>query len=265
VTGPARRGRASRREGHIGNRTLDPWVGGRRAVAEAASAGLAAEVLVATSSRTTPGLRDALAAAGAAGVPVRTAARSELDRLAPDHQGIVARLRPVGVLSERDLSTWPFGDGDILVALDGITDPQNLGAAARAADAGGAVMLVSRVRRAAGISPAAIRASVGALLHLPHVRVANLPRALERLKDQRFIVIGLDEKAERTVYESPCPPGRVALVIGSEGEGLSRLTREACDELVTLPMSGRVSSLNASAALAAALFAYVLPGRQPGR
>jgi 23S rRNA (guanosine2251-2'-O)-methyltransferase len=89
--------------------------------------------------------------------------------------------------------------------------------------------------------------------------VANIPRALERLKDRGFTVVGLDETAERTVYDAPRPDGPVAMVLGSEGEGLSRLVRETCDDLIRLPMRGKVASLNASAALAAALFAYVVP------
>jgi len=111
-------------------------------------------------------------------------------------------------------------------------------------------------------SPAAVRASAGALLHLPQARVANIPRALDRLKDGGFFVVGLDAKADRTVYDDPCPAGRVAMVLGSEGRGLSRLVRETCDALVRLPMRGKVSSLNASASLAAALYAYVLPSRR---
>jgi 23S rRNA (guanosine2251-2'-O)-methyltransferase len=91
--------------------------------------------------------------------------------------------------------------------------------------------------------------------------VANIARALERLKDAGFTVVGLDERAERTVFDEEPPEGRVAVVLGSEGEGLGRLTREACDLLVRLPMRGRVGSLNASASLAAALYAFVLPRR----
>jgi 23S rRNA (guanosine2251-2'-O)-methyltransferase len=106
-----------------------------------------------------------------------------------------------------------------------------------------------------------VRASAGALLHLPHARVANIGRALERLKDLGFTVIGLDGDAPGTIYDEPCPTGRLALVLGSEGEGMARLTRERCDVLVSIPMRGRVDSLNASASLAAALFAYVLPAR----
>ena len=235
-------------------------VPGRRAALEAIRAGIAHEVLVAGR---TAALRDVLGAAQAVGVPVREVPRAELDALAPDHHGVVARVGARDPLGERDLATWPYGEEDVVVVLDGIEDPQNLGAAARSAEAAGAAMLVTRIRRAAGVTPAAVRSSAGALLHLPHARVANIARALERLKDVGFTVVGLDERAGRTVYEEPCPPGRLAIVVGSEGAGLSRLVREACDLLVSLPMLGRVSSLNASASLAAVLYGYVLPSR-PG-
>jgi 23S rRNA (guanosine2251-2'-O)-methyltransferase len=165
-------------------------------------------------------------------------------------------------LGERELGSYPFDDDALVVVLDGITDPQNFGAAARSAEAAGGSMLVTRVRRAADVSPAAIRASAGALLHLPHARVANIPRALDRLQGVGFTVVGLDGDASTTIFDDPCPDGRVALVVGSEGEGMSRLVRERCDVLVSLPMRGRVGSLNASASLAAALYGYVLPSRR---
>jgi 23S rRNA (guanosine2251-2'-O)-methyltransferase len=164
-------------------------------------------------------------------------------------------------LSEGDLAHRAYAQDAIVVALDGVTDPQNLGAAARSAEAAGAVLLVTRQRRAAPVTPAAVRASAGALLHLPLARVANIPRALERLQELGFWVVGLDEEADATIYEGTPPNGRIALVIGDEGRGLSRLARERCDELRSLPMGGRVASLNASAALAAALFGFVLPAR----
>ncbi|MGQ0669074.1 MAG: 23S rRNA (guanosine(2251)-2'-O)-methyltransferase RlmB [Actinomycetota bacterium] len=239
-----------------------PVVAGRRAVAEAISSGRAREILVAQAPRAAVGLRDVLSAAERAGIPIRSVPRRELDALASDHQGVAARTGHVRELSERDLSSWPFAADDVVVALDGITDPQNLGAAARSAEAAGVAMLVSRIRRAAPVTPAAVRASAGALLHLPHARVANIARALDRLKDAGFFVVGLDERASASVYEEGCPSGRVAVVVGSEGEGMSRLVRESCDALVSLPMRGRVASLNASVSLAAVLYAYVLPSRR---
>ena len=240
----------------------DELVTGRRAVVEALRAGQVREVLVATGARDTQGLRAVREAARAAKVPVRATDRGELDRMAADHRGVVART--VGgradrrQLGERDLATLPFAPDALVVVLDGITDPQNLGAAARTAEAAGAAALVTRSRRAAGVTPAALRASAGALEHLPHAVVANIARALGRLQDAGFSVIGLDDAAPASILDGSCPQGRVAVVVGSEGEGMSRLVRERCDLLVALPVKGRVGSLNASAALAAALYGFVL-------
>lgn len=236
-------------------------VAGRRAALEAVRSGRASEVLVAAGSRATPGLRELLAAVQEAGVRLREVPRAELDRVASDHHGVVTRVTVARELSERELATWPFGEDALVVVLDGVTDPQNLGAAARSAEAAGAAMLVTRVRRSAAVTPAAVRASSGALLHLPHARVANVAKAIGRLQDAGFFVVGLDGQAPITVYDEPCPAGRVALVLGGEGQGLSRLVRGSCDALVALPMAGRVASLNASAALAAVLYAYVVPSR----
>ncbi len=236
---------------------------GRRAVIEAIRADSVSEVLVARGSRQSAGIREVLEAAELARVPVRERARNELDAIATDHRGVVARTREVALaFGERDLTTFAFDDDAVVVVLDGVEDPQNLGAAARSAEAAGAAVLVTRVHRAAPISTAAIHASAGALSHLPVARVANIARAIGRLRDIGFTVIGLDGEAEVTIRDKPCPTGRVALVVGSEGSGLSRLVRERCDLLVALPMLGRVASLNASASLAAALYAYVLPTRR---
>ncbi|HXF37760.1 MAG TPA: RNA methyltransferase substrate-binding domain-containing protein, partial [Actinomycetota bacterium] len=119
---------------------------GRRAALEAIRSGLAHEVLVARSARSTPGLRAVLEAAAASGVPVRSVARGALDRLASDHHGVVARVRRPRELDERALATRPWGPDDLVVALDGVADPRNLGAAARTAEAAGAAVLVTRTR-----------------------------------------------------------------------------------------------------------------------
>jgi 23S rRNA (guanosine2251-2'-O)-methyltransferase len=241
-------------------------VAGRRAVLEAIRSGIVREVLVAAGSKETQGLREIRVAARAGRVPVRATDRRELDRLAAEHRGVVARTTAAGAgghraLGERELATFPFGEDAIVVVLDGVTDPQNLGAAARTAEGAGAAALVTRTRRAADVTPSAVRASAGALLHLPHARVANIARAVGRLQDVGFTVVGLDADAPATIYDERCPGGRVAIVVGSEGEGIARLVRERCDVLVSLPLRGRIGSLNASASLAAALYGYVLPSR----
>jgi 23S rRNA (guanosine2251-2'-O)-methyltransferase len=250
-----------------------PWsrgrlVAGRRAVAEAIATGEAVEVLIARGARSTQGLDAVLGAADRGGVPVREVGRAELDGLARDHRGVVARLssddKMPTTLSERDLELTDWGDDAVVVVLDGIEDPQNLGAAARVAEAAGAAALVTRTHRGAPVTDAAIRASAGALLHLPHARVANISRAVERLQGAGFTVVGLDGAADRSIFDEPCPDGRVAIAVGSEGTGLSRLVRDRCDLLVALPTRGRVGSLNAAASLAAALYAYVLPRSSRG-
>ena len=232
-------------------------------MAEAIRSGRALELVVVDGSGSAPALRELVREARSAGVPVRFELESVLDRVAQGHRGAAVRVAGgAGALNERDLSTWSFGLEDIVVVLDGITDPQNLGAAARSAEAAGAAMLITRVHRGAGVTGAAVRASAGSLMHLPHARVANLSRAIERLKARGFVVLGLAGQAETSILDEPCPDGPVALVVGSEGKGLSRLVRERCDLLVRLPMRGRVGSLNASAALAAVLYAFVLPSRR---
>jgi len=260
-----RSGDGGKRTGkHPGNpapRATDAWLGGRRAVAEAVTAGVVLELVVARGSRSQP-VAELVDRAAARGVPVVERTTDELDRLTPDHQGVVARVALPRELGESDLRKFAFGSEAVVVVLDGVTDPQNLGAAARSAEAAGAAMLVCRERRAAPVTPAAVRASAGALLHLPVVRVTNLTRALQTLQQRGFTVVGLDEHGPGIVGRNPAPEGPIALVVGAEGTGISRLVREHCDLLVALPMQGKVQSLNASAALAAALFAYVLPSRR---
>ena len=219
---------------------------------------------MAGSAKATQGFRALLDAASAAQVPVRTVSRGELDALAPDHQGVVARIRKPGgaarirELTERDLAGLPFAEDAVVVLLDGITDPQNLGAAARSAEAAGAP-IVTRTRRAAEVSDAAVRASAGALLHLPHARVANIARAVERLQEAGFWAIGLDGSANSTIYDDPVPPA--AWRVSAARRRGSRVSSGSRDRVVALPMCGRFASLNASASLAAALYGYVLPSR----
>ncbi|HXF56874.1 MAG TPA: RNA methyltransferase [Actinomycetota bacterium] len=231
-------------------------------MAEAIRAGRARRVLLARGARSTRALRALLAEAEAAGLEPEVVDPAAIDALGlVDHQGAAALVRLPSELDERGLRSFPFPGDALVVALDGITDPQNFGACARAAEAAGATLLLTRERRAAPLSPAAVRASAGALLHLPVARVTNLRRALDELRDRGFVVVGLDHRAGRTVYDPP-PRGRpLVLVVGAEDVGLSRLVREGCEELVAIPMAGRTESLNASAALAVALFAYA---RRPG-
>ncbi|HYT78193.1 MAG TPA: 23S rRNA (guanosine(2251)-2'-O)-methyltransferase RlmB [Actinomycetota bacterium] len=234
-------------------------VGGRRPVAEAIRSGRATRVLIARGSRRSEGLRSVLGLAGQVGLAVEWVGPRAIESLGlRDHQGVAAIITPPRELELRGLASWVFEPDALVVVLDGIMDPQNFGACVRSAEAAGAAMLITRTRRAAPLSAAAVKASAGALLHLPVARVANISRALEDLKDRGFHVVGLDHRARSDIHEAPPPPRPLALVVGAEDVGLSRLVRESCDELIAIPMTGKTSSLNASAALAVALFGYAL-------
>lgn len=185
---------------------------------------------------------------------------AELGRLAgsPDHQGIVAEVEPYPYADAAALLEPPQA---LVVALDEIQDPQNLGAVARSAEAAGADGLVITSRRSASVTPAAVKASAGATEHLPIARVANLARWLALAKDAGAWVYGAEANAEAP-YAQTDLTGKVVLVLGSEGTGLRRLVAERCDALISIPVRGRVASLNVAAAAAALLFEAV---RQRGR
>ena len=226
-------------------------------MAEALRAGRARTVLLAVEVRSSAGVERLVADAARAGVSVTRVPRSELDALGLGvHQGVAAFVVPPPELGERALRAFAFEPDALVVVLDGVTDPHNLGACARSAEAAGAALLIVRDRRAAPVTPGAVKASAGALLHLPVARVPNLVRALGLLGDRGFTVVGLDPTGEDLRVADAGRP--LALVVGDEGSGLSRLVRERCDRLVAIPMFGRTASLNASAALAVGLFGYAL-------
>jgi 23S rRNA (guanosine2251-2'-O)-methyltransferase len=222
---------------------------GRRAVAESLRAGRVLQELVLAEDH------DQLAeSARAAGVPVRRAPRRELDRLARGvlHQGVVAVAPPFPYVPLADLT-----DADLVVVLDGVTDPQNLGAIARSAELAGAGGLVLRERRSAHVTAAAEKASAGAFSWLPVAVVPNIARALSELQAGGLWTVGLDASGQCDLWSSSLLDGRVALVVGAEGAGLSRLVAQRVDTLVKVPTPGRIGSLNASAAAAIALFEIV--------
>lgn len=183
------------------------------------------------------------------GVPTRYGDHRALERLAgPDHQGAVARLAARGYLPEEEALTGPRGNR-LLFVLDEVSDPHNLGAVIRVADGAGARVVLPE-RGSAPLSETVERISAGALERVPVVRVGNLRRFLDGLKEEGFRVIGLDPSGE-IVYGIDLT-GDLALVVGAEGKGLRRLVREGCDLLARLPMKGAVASLNVSTATAAA-------------
>jgi 23S rRNA (guanosine2251-2'-O)-methyltransferase len=149
-------------------------------------------------------------------------------------------------------------ESGLLVLLDGVEDPQNLGAIIRTAEAAGCIGVVIPSRRSAQITASVVRASAGAALHLPVAQPVNLVAAMQKARDAGFWAIGLDHTAER-ILEPAQPGGRTALIVGGEGRGLARLVRDSCDELARIPMAGSVESLNASAATAVAIYRLLGP------
>lgn len=207
------------------------------------------------------------------GIPVRFEDRVQLDRAAGGerHQGVVGIAASRTTVDIEDLLSVDGKTGEqaaspeqLLVLLDGIEDPHNLGAIARTALAAGADGVVIPERRAAGLTETVERVSAGALAHLPVVRVKNLARVMEQLKEAGFWLVGLDEHAPK-LYSDIDYKGRVAIVMGSEGTGLHELIRKNCDFLVSIPTTGPVRSLNVSVAAGVVLFEAVRQRKQAAR
>lgn len=197
--------------------------------------------------------------AAADGIEIRRLRRKEMDARSERgaHQGVMAEAKPFAFSPiERVISEVQGAERALVIALDHVTDPGNLGAIARTAEVVGAAALVVTSKRSAGITPAAWKSAAGALAHVPIVQEANLVHALERLKDAGFWVAGASEVAEQTVWQAPLE-GRLVLVMGSEGKGLARLTKERCDFLVRLPQAGKVGSLNVAQATTAIAYEWL--------
>lgn len=207
-----------------------------------------------------------VAACRQAGIRVRQETRDQLSQVAgsPAHQGVVAMVRPKGLLTIEDLfEPVQAGQSRLVLALDGVEDPQNLGALLRVADGAGVDGVVMTERRSAPLSAVAVKASAGASEHLRIARVVNLVRSLEELKERNLWIIGLDERGT-TSYDQFDFSGDCVLVLGREGAGLHDLVRRTCDHLLRIPMAGGVSSLNVSAAGAVVLYEAARQRRAAG-
>jgi 23S rRNA (guanosine2251-2'-O)-methyltransferase len=190
-------------------------------------------------------------------VPIDRARRAELDRLSDGatHQGIVVEVRGAASMQLGDFEDLVVqrGRGVRLLILDGVEDPRNLGACLRTADAAGVDAVVVPRAHSAPLSAAAIKAATGAAETVPLVHAPNLARALTWLKEAGVWIVGADSEAGRSLYAAKLAPP-IAIVLGGEGRGLRRLTRDTCDELVAIPMAGTVASLNVSVAAGVVLF-----------
>jgi 23S rRNA (guanosine2251-2'-O)-methyltransferase len=233
------------------------WLTGFHAVEEALAAGRALDRIVIARGRHGERVEAVVQLARSKSVPVRFEDRLQIDRLVGtrEHQGIAALAAAKPALELEDLLAAKTPQG-LLVLLDGIEDPHNLGAIVRTALAAGANGVIIPERRAVGLTDTVERASAGALAHLPVARVKNLVRAMEEMKDAGYWLIGLDERAEKKYTEADFS-GQVGIVLGSEGEGLHELTRKRCDFLVSIPTSGPVRALNVSVAAGVVLFEVV--------
>lgn len=232
-------------------------VEGRRAVEEALDCGVPVlrALVAAAQGPEDPSLVRLVARVSEQGIPVERVPRGALDSISSHgaHQGIVLEVKPYSYATiERVIEAAGTGPA-LVVVLDHVTDEGNFGAIVRSAEVVGAAGVVIAKARAARVGVGAYKTSAGAVMHVPIAQVSNLPAALEALKAAGFWVGGATEHAEQNVWEAPLE-GRVALVMGSEGEGISRLVRDGCDFECRLPQRGRVESLNV--AQAATVMAY---------
>jgi 23S rRNA (guanosine2251-2'-O)-methyltransferase len=197
------------------------------------------------------------------GVPVRFVDRAELDRMAGNnaHQGVVAVTSAKQYNDLDDVIAAKRGEQSLIVVLDGVEDPHNLGAILRTADAAGANGIVIPERRAAGVTGAVAKASAGASEHLPIAKVTNIARTLEELKSKNVWTVGLDERGPQP-YDSIDYKMDCAIVLGAEGKGLHDLVARKCDFLVSIPMLGKVPSLNVSVAAGVVLYEIVRQRRK---
>ncbi|MEO8368257.1 MAG: 23S rRNA (guanosine(2251)-2'-O)-methyltransferase RlmB [Candidatus Solibacter sp.] len=221
-------------------------------VAEALRAGSPIERVVIAQGAGGPRLQEIIDLARRAGVPVRFEPRGAIDKLANTsaHQGVIA----LGAARKyADLES--VAGSELLVVLDGVEDPHNLGAIVRTAHAAGAGAIIIPERRAVGVTDVVAKAAAGALEHLPIVRVTNINRTLEELKGQGMWIYGLDERGADS-YDKVDYASRSVLVLGGEGGGLHEQVRKSCDVLVRIPMAGKISSLNVSVATGVVLFEW---------
>lgn len=210
-------------------------------------------------------LAQVIAIAKDRGIPVSTVDRRKLDGMVggENHQGIVASPAEESFVDLEEIQERIRGKGEnrFLILLDGLEDPHNVGAVLRTAEAAGAQGLVITKHRSVGLTGGVAKAAAGALSRVPVARVVNLVQAMEQLQQDGFWIIGADQRGEQR-YTQAKLTGPVAIVVGAEGKGLSRLVRERCDLVVRIPMDGETSSLNASVAAALLMYEVV---RQRGR
>lgn len=233
------------------------WVVGRNPVYEAMAAGMPVkQVYLAEGAERDDRLRDILKFSAENSVPLMQVTRQELDRVTGGlvHQGVALQLPSYDYAIPEDLFADGVDENAVIVACDGITDPRNLGAIIRSAAAFGATGVVIPERRSASMTAAAWKTSAGAAARIPVAMAGNLNRALEQATKMGYTIVGLAGEGDAQIGGVPGADGPLVIVVGSEDEGLSRLVREHCDALVSIPIASEVESLNASVAASIALY-----------
>ncbi|WP_413249962.1 23S rRNA (guanosine(2251)-2'-O)-methyltransferase RlmB [Sinomonas flava] len=243
----------------------EEMVTGRNSVVEALRAGVPAKALyVAVRIEMDDRVREAMKLAAEAGIPLMESQKPELDRMTDDaiHQGLVLQVPPYEYpdafeLAEQTYEKWRRGhipNAPLFVALDGITDPRNLGAIIRSVSAFSGHGVIVPERRSVGVTAAAWKTSAGAAVRVPVAKAPNLNTVLRQMKEMGIFVLGLDGGGDVALPGLALATEPVCLVVGSEGKGLSRLTRELCDQIVSIPIDSDMESLNAGMAVAISLY-----------
>lgn len=261
---------------------MDDYIVGRNAVREALRSGRSIQRLLVSEEARQGSILEILAIAKEQGIEIRRVPEKQMSKYAGQvpHQGVAALLAGVTFQDlDEVLAAWAGkpegnaavispetagaenssrqpGKAPLLVLTDGVEDPHNMGAIIRTAECAGATAVLIPKRHNAPINTTVAKTSAGAIEFVPLVQVGNVAQAIKRLKEQGFWVLGADMKGEQTMYEADLT-APIVLVIGNEGKGLSRLTKELCDVLVTIPMYGQLNSLNASVAAALLLYEAV--------
>lgn len=227
---------------------------GRNPIREALRSGRTMEKLLVMKGDLSSSAREIVSMAREQGVVVQEVEKNRLDQVYPNHQGLLAYVSCAKYSTLEDVfsAANEKGEAPFIIILDGITDPHNLGAIIRSAECAGAHGVIIPERRAAGLNPACVKAAEGAIEHIAVVRVQNLPRTIEELKERGVWVYASDMNGEN-VYTADLT-GAIAIVIGAEGDGVSRLVEEKCDKVLSIPMYGHINSLNASVAAGIMLF-----------
>ena len=229
---------------------------GRNPIREALRAGRPMEKLLVMKGDISSAAREIVRMAKDAGVIVQEVEKNRLDAVYPNHQGLLAYVSSAEYSTVEDIfaEAEKRGEAPLIMILDGITDPHNLGAIIRSAECAGAHGVIIPERRSAGLNPACVKAAAGATEYMKVARVTNLPRTIDEVKERGVWVYAADMGGE-SLYTADLT-GPAAIVIGAEGDGVSQLVSEKCDKILSIPMFGRINSLNASVAAGIMVFQF---------